>query len=172
MLQQMFFPVCSYDLSRCTNAVVVLFFSSHCLSVVFRTGHHTDHTAHAGTLPSLSFCLASDWFLGFLILIGQGVFSVARAESGKHSQSQHTQARMRSLLDTEILNNLFSARGILQGVLILPPPLRTFTILDICTIFRPSATVSRIGLMESCMCGRCRVGPHPRPHWLPPPPLG
>ena len=34
--------------------------------------------------------------------------------------------------------------------------------------FRPSATVSRIGLMESCTCHRCCGGPPP-PHWLTPP---
>ncbi len=53
--------------------------------------------------------------------------------------------------------------------LILPPPLRenscgmtlwSNSFLVHC-IFRPSATVSRIGLMESCMCCRCRGGPPP-----------
>ncbi len=36
-------------------------------------------------------------------------------------------------------------------------------------IFRPSATVSRIGPMESCMCHRCRRGPPPPTGWAPPP---
>ncbi len=42
----------------------------------------------------------------------------------------------------------------------------------LCSVFRPSATVSRIGLMESRLC-RCRGGPPSQladpPGWLPPP---
>ncbi len=46
-------------------------------------------------------------------------------------------------------------------------------------VVRPSATVSRIGLMESCTCRHCRGGPPPPPltpphrlpsHWLTDPP--
>ena len=51
--------------------------------------------------------------------------------------------------------------GALHGVLLVAC---SVDVLLVQTVFRPSPTVSRDGLMESCTCHRCHGGPPPHHH--------